>query len=372
MSKIGVGIIGTGGIARAHLRGYKSLGDRCEVVAVADIDRERAVQAASEAGEGVRAYDDYNRLLEEDGVQLVSVCTPPFVHAEIAIAALKAGKHVLVEKPMAASLAECDAMIDAAKTSGKRLAVVFQNRWRHDWQKIKKVTESGVLGRIVLGKVDCLWWRGHSYYDVWWRGTWERECGGATINHAVHHIDGFLWLMGEPESVYAEMDALDRAIEVEDFSTAIVRFKSGAVGQILSTVVAQQNTDRIEISGTEAGVSLPWSTFSVAARENGFPMDNPERKAEVDALGESVPPPKHRGHAAQIEDLLDAIEEGRQPMVDGVEGRRAIELITGIYMSATLGERVRFPLDRNSPFYTTDGLRKSVKRHAREEKSSAS
>jgi len=367
VSRIGVGIIGTGGIARAHVRGYASLADRCRIVAVADIDRDRAEQAAKEAGEDVAAFDDFQHLLEREDVQLVSICTPPFVHAQIAIAALRAGKHVLVEKPMAASLAECDAMIEAAEESGKKLAVVFQNRWRQDWRMLKAVVDSGALGRMLLGKVDLLWYRGHKYYDVWWRGTWERECGGVTINHAVHNIDGFLWLMGEPESVYAEMDALDRAIEVEDFSTAIVRFKSGAVGQILSTVLAQQNTDRVEVSGTRAGAGLPWSVSAVQQRDDGFPMDNPEVKAEVEAIAARVPALEHKGHAAQIEDLLDAIEEDRKPLVDGVEGRRAVELITGIYMSATLGARVGFPLDKASPFYTTDGLRSAVKRHGKGE-----
>ena len=365
MERIGVGIVGTGGIARAHMKGYAALAERCRIVAVADIDGERARAAAAEAGDGVRAYDDHRRLLEDGEVQLVSVCTPPFVHASIAIDALRAGKHVLVEKPMAASLEECDAMIRAAEESGTTLAVVFQNRWRPEWRRAKAVIDSGLLGRILFGKVDCLWWRGDNYYDVWWRGTWERECGGATINHAVHHIDGFLWFMGEPESVYAEMEALARPIEVEDFSTAIVRFRSGAVGQILSTVVAQHNTDRIEITGTRAGISLPWDVFAVSARPNGFPQQAPEVKAEIEAHAAAVPVPAHQGHAAQIEDLLDAIREGRPPLVDGVAGRRAIELITGIYLSATTGERVRFPLDASCPFYTTEGLRARVKRHAR-------
>ena len=368
MSTIGVGIIGTGGIARAHMRGYGSLADRCRIAAVADIDVERARQAAAEAGANVKVYDDYRRLLEDGEVDLVSVCTPPFVHAEIAIAALRAGKHVLVEKPMAASLEECDAMIRAAGESGRKLAVVFQNRWRHDWQMLRAVTDSGALGRLLLGKVDLLWYRGDRYYDVWWRGTWERECGGATINHAIHAIDGFLWLMGEPASVYADMDALDRNIEVEDFSAAIVRFRSGAMGQITSTVLAQQNLDRIDISGTRAGVSLPWSIYATTQREDGFPAPNPEVKAEIEAIAARVPEPRLKGHAAQIEDLLDAIESDRKPLVDGVEGRRAIELITGIYMSATLGGRVEFPLNPASPFYSTEGLRRSVKRHAKRER----
>ena len=225
MAKVGIGIIGTGSIAGAHLRAYARYPELCRVVAVADIDRQRAQKFAAGAGDSVAAYGDYKELLRRDDIDAVSICTPPFAHAEIAVAALNAGKHVLVEKPMAASLAEADAMLAAAEQNVKKLAVVFQNRWRHDWMRAKALIDGEHLGRILFGKGDCLWWRGDEYYDMWWRGTWEQECGGATINHAIHHIDAFLWLMGEPVGD-RWMGAVDHDIEVEDLSMAIVRFRA--------------------------------------------------------------------------------------------------------------------------------------------------
>lgn len=360
MSQDGIGIIGTGSIAGAHLNAYLSE-PRSRVVAVADIDAERARQFAAKAGDNVAAYDDYRTLLSRDDIDVVSICTPPFAHAEVAIAALQAGKHVLVEKPMAASLAEADAMIDAARQADRKLGVVFQYRWRHDWMKAKHLVSDERFGKILFGKVDCLWWRGPEYYDLWWRGTWERECGGATINHAVHHIDALLWYMGEAESVYATMDAVDHDIEVEDFSAAIVKFRSGAVGQITSTVAAHHNLDRIEIFGSKASVALPWSVHAVQSQPNGFPLANPELKEDIEAFmaGIQLGP---QGHAGQIADFLDALESETDPLVDGVEGRRSLELVTAIYKSATTGERVQLPIGPADPFYTKEGLMANVVR----------
>jgi len=363
MSKVRVGIIGAGNIARAHMEAYAKHPELCTVAAVADVDRARGEQLGARA-EGVSVYADFRELLGRDDIDAVSICTPPFTHAEIAVAALNAGKHVLVEKPMAASLAEADAMLAAAEKNGRRLAVVFQNRWRHDWRRAKALIDDQKLGRILFGKVDCLWWRGREYYDTWWRGTWEKECGGATINHAIHHIDGFLWLMGEPEWVIAEMDAVDHDIEVEDLSMAIVRFKSGAMGQITSTVAAMHNLDRIEIFGSKASLSLPWAVFSVTSHPNGFPKENAEYRDELRAHADRLAlGPEH--HEGQIVDFLRAVSGGGRPLVDGAEGRRSLELVTAIYKSATTGERAYLPLGPDDPFYTTEGIRRNVRRFRR-------
>lgn len=361
-ARIGVGIIGTGGISRAHVRGYSAFPDACRIVAVCDIDAERAKEAAAQIGDDVAHYDSYESMLQRDDIELVSVCTPPFVHAPAAVAALEAGKHVLVEKPMAASPAECDAMIAAADRAGKLLSVVFQNRWRADWWRAKAVVDKGLLGPLHFGKADCLWWRGRKYYDLWWRGTWEQECGGATINHAIHLIDGFLWLMGDVESVYAEYHALNHAIEVEDTSMALLRFKSGAVGQITSSVSLHHNLDRVEITGESAGMSVPWAIHAMKERPNGFGDRDAERIHEIEGFASQINPPEHEGHANQIADVIDAIRTQRQPLVDGREGRRAVEVITAIYKSASEGTRVTLPLRPDDPFYTTAGLRENVKR----------
>ena len=159
-------------------------------------------------------------------------------------------------------------MLAAAEQNDKKLAVVFQNRWRHDWMRAKALIDGEHLGRILFGKVDCLWWRGDEYYDMWWRGTWEQECGGATINHAIHHIDAFLWLMGEPEWVIAEMGAVDHDIEVEDLSMAIVRFRNGARTDHQHRR-RMHNFDRIGVR-FEGELALPWAYTPLPRSRTGF------------------------------------------------------------------------------------------------------
>lgn len=360
---IGVGIVGTGSISRAHIRAYQSFPQLCRIVAVADVDGARAKAAAGEIGEGVAWYEKPEEMFAREDIQLVSVCTPPFAHAELAVAAMRAGKDVLVEKPMAASLAEADWMIETAEQTGRLLSVVFQYRWIPEWWRAKHVIARGALGPVRLARAECLWWRGPKYYDVWWRGTWERECGGATMNHAIHHIDTFLWILGEPASVYAESFAITHEIEVEDLSLAIVHFRSGAIGQITSTTSDPHDFARMEFSGERAALSLPWRVSAVKEKPDGFPERDDEAIARIEREAAGVPMPEHTGHAAQVLDVLEAIRDGRRPLVDGKEGRRSLELITAIYKSAATGERVELPLRTDDPFYTTEGMQSHAKRH---------
>lgn len=200
-------------------------------MAVCDIYPEKAQSRINEYNlSHAKPVQDYKELLHGD-IDLVSVCTPPYTHAPITIDFLQAGKHVLVEKPMSSSLKECDEMNEAARQSGKILSVVAQNRFKTPMMKLKSVLESGLAGPIVHVQVDSFWWRGHCYYDLWWRGTWEKEGGGCTLNHAVHHIDAFLWMAGRPSELQAFMSntSHDNA-EVEDLSVAMLRFPTGGFG----------------------------------------------------------------------------------------------------------------------------------------------
>lgn len=187
----------------------------------------------------------------------------------------------------------------------------------------------------------------------------ERECGGATINHAIHHIDALLWYMGEAESVCATMAALDHEIEVEDFSAAIVQFQSGAVGQITSTVAAHHNLDRIEIFGSKASIALPRFVHAVRSRPNGFPVDNETHRRCIEEFAAAVELGAE-GHAGQIADFVNAVATDGKPLVDGGEGRRSLELVTAIYKSASTGERVRLPIGPGDAFYTKEGLHANV------------
>ncbi len=200
---INVAVIGAGAISGFHIEGYLAFPERCRVVAVADIDVAKARRQIAKYRLDAVAVGGIDAIVTGPGVDLASVCTPPATHAEIAGRLLQAGIHTLCEKPMAPSLAECDAILAAAQRSGAILSVVAQNRFTTPMMKLKQVLDSGLAGRVLHAQVDSYWWRGPSYYDLWWRGTWQSEGGGCTLNNAVHHIDALQWMVGMPVEIQA-------------------------------------------------------------------------------------------------------------------------------------------------------------------------
>lgn len=279
-----VAIIGAGAISRAHIDGFLQFKDRCQIAALCDIYPDKAEAKKEEYGLGAKVVSDYKELLH-DGIDLVSICLPPYEHARTAIDFLNAGIHVLVEKPMASSLEECDLMIEAAQKSGKVLSVVAQNRFTNPIMKLKKMLDTGLAGPILHAQVDSFWWRGHCYYDLWWRGTWEKEGGGCTLNHAVHHIDALLWMMGRPSQVQAFMSNVshDNA-EVEDLSIAMLRFPNGALGQITSSVVHHGEEQQFIFQGRHARISAPWKIYASSSKSNGFLKRMPSSKNSCNKL----------------------------------------------------------------------------------------
>ena len=358
---INVAIIGTGAIASAHIRAYQQFLGRCNIVAICDIYSEKAEKSAQTHNIKVDIYSDYKEMLQRQDIDLVSICTPPYTHAELSIAFLQAGKHVLVEKPMASSLEECDAMKQAQKMSGKILSVVSQNRFTNPMMKLKAILDTKLMGPIVHTQVDSFWWRGYSYYDLWWRGTWEKEGGGCTLNHAVHHIDIFHWMNGMPSDVtaIASNTSHDNA-EVEDLSVAICRYPNGSLAQITSSVVHHGEEQQLTFQGKNARVSVPWKVTASKSKENGFPEKDEELEEKLQAAYEQLSNLEYEGHTAQIDDVLSAIEGKKEVLVDGHEGRKTLELITAIYQSSSTGQTVRLPLDETSPFYTRDGVLKNA------------
>lgn len=272
---LNIAIVGTGNISHQHIQGYLTFPERCRIVALVDIFPEKAEEKKARYGlHDAQVYPSHQAMLEAGIViDLVDVCTPPYVHAEIAINALNRGKHVLCEKPMAASLEECDAMMAAQRACGKTLSIIAQNRFTDAFWRLKTAVDSGLAGKICHAQVDSFWWRGHCYYDLWWRGTWEKEGGGCTLNHAVHHIDAIQWMLGFPSEVVAMMTnvAHDNA-EVEDLSAAIFRYPNGALTQLTASVVHHGEDQKIVIQGEKARISAPWNVFANQSAENGFPQ----------------------------------------------------------------------------------------------------
>ncbi|MFS0638787.1 Gfo/Idh/MocA family oxidoreductase [Mesobacillus foraminis] len=352
-----IAIVGAGAISSAHIKAYLQFPEKCRIVAVCDIYLEKAEKLVAQFQLPAKVYKDYSDLLEHSEIDLVSVCTPPYTHAETSIAFLNAGIHVVVEKPMASSLEECDRMLEAAKNSGKLLSVVAQNRFTTPMMKVKNVLETRLMGPIVHTQVDSFWWRGYSYYDLWWRGTWEKEGGGCTLNHAVHHIDIFQWMNGMPAEITAVMSntSHDNA-EVEDLSIAIARYPDGSLAQITSSVVHHGEEQQLIFQGKKARVSVPWKVAASKSKQNGFPEKDSALELELQNVYESQPELKHEGHAGQIHDVLLSVEGEKDLLVDGIQGRRTLELITAIFQSASFGETVRLPLKPDSPFYTREGI----------------
>ncbi|MBB3113066.1 putative dehydrogenase [Paenibacillus phyllosphaerae] len=359
---IKVAIIGAGAISSAHIESYLQFKERCTIVALCDLYPEKAEAKREQFGLDAVIVKDYKELLDRE-IDLVSVCMPPFVHAPVTIDFLNAGSHVIVEKPMASSLEECDAMIEVAERSGKVLSVVAQNRFRNPIMKLKHVLDSGLAGKILHAQIDSFWWRGHCYYDLWWRGTWEKEGGGPTLNHAVHHIDALLWMLGQPSELQAFMSnvAHDNA-EVEDLSIAMLKYPNGSLGQITSSVVHHGEEQQFIFQGQNARISAPWRVTASESLPNGFPKRDQSLEEKIQHYYDNLEDLPYEGHAAQIDNVLHAIETGEPVLIDGVSGRNTLELIMSIYKSATTGEKVTLPLPKDDPFYTREGVMNNAPR----------
>ncbi|MEO7937528.1 MAG: Gfo/Idh/MocA family oxidoreductase, partial [Burkholderiaceae bacterium] len=224
-------IIGAGGIAPAHVEGFLQFADRVRITAIANRSIARAHTLIERFSLDAQAFVDYRDAII--GVDIVVICTPPESHRAVAEAAFAQGAHVLVEKPMALTLADCDAMIEAARNAGKTLSVVAQSRFIPSIHRAITLIQSGRFGKLLFSQVNSFWWRGPNYHDLAWRGRWETEGGGCTMNQAIHHIDLLLWCKGLPSEVTAVMGnfAHDNS-EEEDISLALLRYPDGTLGQL--------------------------------------------------------------------------------------------------------------------------------------------
>lgn len=363
MSKICVAVIGAGGISGAHIAGLLEFPDICEIVALVDIYPDKAMTQKKDYNLDCEIFESYEELLQSGmKLDLVHICTPPYTHAPIAIACMDRGIHVAVEKPMATCLEECDRMLEAEKRNHVTLSCISQNRFRNSINKLKKMSESDLVGKVKFADVRSLWWRGHCYYDLWWRGLWEKEGGGPTLNHAVHHIDMLNWIKGElPEEVTAILaNVMHDNSEVEDLSVAILRYKDGTLGEIISSVVHHGEEQGIELQCENAKISAPWAHCAFKSKPNGFYEKNEELEDKILKEYNSFPDLAHEGHAGQIEDILVSLQSGKRPMITGEDGRKTVELITAIYKSGCKKETVKLPIEKDDEYYRFEGILKNA------------
>lgn len=354
-----VAILGCGKVAHLHARAIRNL-EGAEMPAVWSRSPSSAEAFAREYG--AQPCEDIGRMIRENRIDLAIVCTPHPFHREPAVAAAEAGANVLVEKPLASSLEDCDAMIRACDEAGVRLGVVSQRRFYAPVQRIRKAIDDGKLGSPVLGTVTMLGWRDQKYYEADpWRGTWEMEGGGVLVNQAPHQLDILLWFMGEAEEVYGTWKNLNHPyIEVEDTALATVKFKNGGLGNIiLSNAQKPGIYCKVHVhgeNGASAGVQTDGGAMFVAGMSQilDAPVNDlwtvPDeekmletwRKKDEDFFSRIDPMVYYMER--QIDDFILALETGSQPLIDGRQGRRTVELFTAVYRSAATNRPVKFPL----------------------------
>ena len=356
----GFGIVGTGTVAAMHAGAIAAL-PSARLVAVTDVDVSAAEALA--ASRGAAAERDLDALLARGDVDVVCVCVPSGQHAELGMRAGKAGKHLVVEKPVDVTLEAADRLIRAARAAGVALTVISQHRFDPGLIEARRLIDEGALGRLVLGEASTKWYRSQAYYDsAAWRGTWAMD-GGSLLNQGIHYVDLLRWCMGPVAEVTAVCTTQAHQIEAEDTSLAIVRFTSGAVGTIMSSTAAFPGfPQRLEITGTKGTViiedgrlvSRAFGTPAQPADSGAQPADSGAQPADSGAQpADSGAQPADRpgaaadpaaldvsGHAAQLADLLAAIDEGRAPAVDGEAGRAALEIVCAVYESSRLGRTV--------------------------------
>ncbi|MDR0562609.1 MAG: Gfo/Idh/MocA family oxidoreductase [Spirochaetaceae bacterium] len=363
---ISVLIIGAGGIANSHIAAYGALGERVRITAVADTDKTKAEALIQKHTLSAKAYGDYREALSEQAFQIASICTPAGNHCAIVLDCFEAGLHVLLEKPMAPSLAECDAMISAAEKKKRLLSVVAQNRYTTGVWNLKRLLEEGHCGKLLYVQACSVWWRGQGYYDTPWRGSWEQAGGGCTLNLAIHYLDLLLWMAGKPKELTAFMaNVYHPAAQVEDLSSAYIRFAGGAVGELTCSQIhhGDSRERRLLFETERAELGIPFSVYCSKDKGGGFPEEDAETAAEIEARYKSYPPLSWEGHIGQIADFVQAVETSSPLLLTGRTGRDAVEVVTGIYKSAVTKQPVSFPIAETDLFYSRDGILQRMPRY---------
>ncbi|MFD5771839.1 Gfo/Idh/MocA family protein [Streptomyces fungicidicus] len=335
-----VAVVGTGAIVSGgHLPALRDHADRVELVAAVDVDQGRLDDFRASAGERVAGFTSMDAMLDAVRPDLVLIGTPPSLHREQTVAALKAGAWVLCEKPLCLSLAEYDDIAAAEEASGAYASVIFQHRYGSGAAHARELIRSGELGAPLVAHCQTTWYRDAAYYSVPWRGRWATEGGGPTMGHGIHQFDLMLHLLGEWEEVRAMAARLVHDTEGEDVSTALVRFRGGALATVVNTVLSPDEVSRFRVDCADATVELThlyghgnddW-VYTPARHVPG------ERVAAWRAPAKDVP----SSHTAQLGAFLDAYDAGVRPPGSGAEARGTLEFAAALYKAAFTGRPVR-------------------------------
>ena len=338
MNKLGIGIVGAGFVGRVHAEALIGI-SQAELRAVCDQNPEYGNAFADEFN--VSSYDDYNRFLARSDLDVVIICTPSGTHADLAIPAAEAGKHLIVEKPLEITVARCTEIIETAEENDVTLSVIFQNRFKDAVLATRTALEKGRFGRVVLGDAHVKWYRSNEYYRGW-KGTKRYDGGGALMNQGIHTIDLLQWMMGPVKEVCGYVETRVHQIEAEDVGVATLRFRSGALGVITgSTATYPGLQEQLGIYGESGSVELAgnrivtWRFRKKCAEDTAI--------SQIDrgkTLGGSSNPAaiESKLHRRQLEAIVTAVLEGKRPPVSGNEARKSVAIIEAIYKSNQTGK----------------------------------
>ena len=344
---LGFAIVGCGMIARFHARALAEV-PRAKLLALVSRHPANAQALMEAVGCPCEVHTDLKPVLGRRDIHVVIVTTPSGAHLEPALAAAEAGKHVVVEKPLEITLERCDRIIDACDRRRVKLCTIFPSRFGEANQALKKAVEAGRFGRLTLGETTCKWWRPQTYYDEGgWKGTKALDGGGALMNQAIHNVDLLSWMMGPVTHITGFTATLaHERIEVEDTAVACLRFANGALGVIQAATSVHPGLPKtIAVHGDHGTVVieqddvLRWELTPETAEDQAIKEQFAQKTG---ASGGSSNPTaiSHVGHARQLADFVRSIETNTEPLVDGREGRKAVEIILGIYRSAETGRTV--------------------------------
>lgn len=345
MKKIGYAVLGLG-IGMAHCEAA-SASENASLVAVCDIDKEK-LEKCHKIYPDARTYSDFDELIRDKDVDIISICLPSYMHADFAVRAMEAGKHVLVEKPLDITPERALLIEEARKRTGMTAGVVHQNRFNLNMYPIKKAVDEGRLGKINLGTFAVKWYREQSYYDRGgWRGTWEYDGGGSLMNQAVHTVDLMHWLMGDIESVTSTMSICEHDIKTEDLTASLIRFKSGATATFVSTTCAYPGiSTEIMLYGTDGTIEADADMIKTWKMRDSDDEDEEEemmlcRYGKGNRHASSFEPDTLYGHRHVVEDMILAVRDGRDPEVMPLDAIESVRTVNAIYKSARTGKTVK-------------------------------
>jgi len=342
--KIGYAVVGLG-VGRSHCDAAHN-SKNADLVAVCDLQLDR-LESAKKAYAGVLAYQSFEEMLANPDIDIVSICVPSGLHAELAVLALESGKNVLVEKPIDITVANAMKIEAARVKTGKKAGVIHQNRFNAVMKPAKEAVDSGKIGKLILGNFAVKWFRDQAYYDNGgWRGTWAMDGGGSLMNQAVHTVDLMQWLMGDVASVTSVMGIYNHVMETEDLTLSIVKFKSGAVASFTSSTCCYPgiSTD-IQLYGNKGSIEIDGDALKLWKTIGGDPIEESDMMAAYGAgngAAVALNPALVLGHAVQVEDIISAVIEDRDPLVLPLEAMKSVRIINAVYESARTGKEVVF------------------------------